>query len=812
MQRDDLYLALARVPLPSWVLFAGRAVLLILLTYQIPTHHTINIGGYDAAYVQGFSDPEPSYRGMPPAADAVIPPPPPAYLAGSDGSVRWTTTQAYLLLPQAGLPAQVTLRVRGWRPDTTAPPTLEIWQNGRERLAAVALDGGWQTITVNLSGSVAAGLLKPADVVLELRSDTTTLADGREVGVLLDAVEYRTAALPVLPYPAQLALAALLGSCLWLLLRTAPDVHLPAWSAWFMRVPVVGWLILYALLFLLLYRWQPLLYPYPLRGLPLLVVGAVSGLMVLRYAPPLLLRLPWLVRLAVPALLIGWVLLIGQAARQHVTLSEPGVEADFRVFATRTGDLAELFRADGFYNLGYPLLLALVQPLSNDNPFLAAQVVAAGSALLLLLATFGLARLVLAPDAEPVQRDLAGVLAVLLLMGSPLVVQYALYVGSDMPFAALFVGSIALLYAATAAHGRQQRMRLLLAGAVAGAAFLMRHPGLILLVWGAGYLLWWQRTSAMRQGWRAGLRLVGWFGLGWLLAAAPQLVVNTLHTGQPLYSQQAKNIWLAVYGNTDWRRWGEVPNSIGLVELLLRDPGRFLSNWLANLRAYFGTGAEDTSEFGRAVQLRLLAFPANWLGVLGLAGWLIGWRRVGWPVRGMLLLMLLYVAGIATAFLLPRFVLPLTAVYALSAVWLVCLLLGGLQATSTPSVRALLLGVLVALVLIPAGIRTGSQVVLAHQPAAQVAIVRLLDATLIPNEQVLIYLPPTNPLGKYSAVAHRMVPLPASVDPADPQAVQAAAAAAGTDLLLWDLALGVPAPPAAQEEGGVGTLRLYRLP
>lgn len=807
MQRDDLQPARARLLLPGWFVVAALGVALTLLAYQLPARHTINIGGYDAAYVQGFADAEPAYRGTPPPADAVTPPPPPAYLAGSDGTARWTGERAYLLLPQAGLPAEVRLRVRGWRPAGDPPPTLAIWQNGRELLATVPLNGDWQEIGVALSDSVAAGLLKPADVVLELRSDTATLPDGREVGVLVDAVEYRTTGLPLLPYPAQLAVAVLLAGLLWLLLRPTPAPPQWAWLARLQRVPVAGWLGLYAVLFLLLYRWQPPLYPYPLRGLPLAAVGLVGTLVLVRDAPPLLHRLPWLVRLALLLVLLGGMLLIGQAARQHVTLAEPGVEADFRVFATRTSDLAELFRADGFYNLGYPLVLSLVQPLTSNNPFLAAQVVAVASALLLLLATFVLARQVL-PDIAPVQRDLYGVLAVLLLLGSPLVVQYALYVGSDMPFAALFVSSIVLLYRATTTPAHR-RGGLVLAGAVAGAAFLMRHPGLILLVWGAGYIGWWyaQQAPAARADWRSGLRLVGWFGLGWLLAAAPQLVVNVLQTGQPLYSQQAKNIWLAVYGNTDWQRWGEVPNSIGLQEIVLRDPARFLANWFANLRAYLGTGAEDTREFGRAVQIRLLAFPANWLGVLGLAGGLIGWRRASLPVRGLLVLTVLYVAGIATAFVLPRFVLPLAAVYAVAAVGLVQMLL-----RPVAGLRGVLLVLLAALLLVPGGIRTGTQAVLANQPAAQVEIVRLLLATLPPDERVLTYLPAANPLGKYSAVAHRTVPLPATVDASDTAAVLAAAEAAEVRVLLWDLALGIAPPPEASEIGQAGTLRLYRLP
>ena len=106
------------------------------------------------------------------------------------------------------------------------------------------------------------------------------------------------------------------------------------------------------------------------------------------------------------------------------------------------------------------------------------------------------------------------------------------------------------------------------------------------------------------RAWTPALRLCGWFTLGWLLAALPQLVVNVADTGAPLYSQQAKNIWLAVYGNTDWSRWDEAANDVSLSDVVLADPPRFWSNWSRNLQAFVGTGANDTSEFGQTIDRR----------------------------------------------------------------------------------------------------------------------------------------------------------------------------------------------------------------
>ena len=92
--------------------------LLLALAYQIPVTHSVDVGGYDSAYVQGFYDPE---RALPGQARPD--------LDGSDGSARWTRGQSFLLFPQAGLPAQLTLRLRGWR-TAGAPPNVAVLLNG----------------------------------------------------------------------------------------------------------------------------------------------------------------------------------------------------------------------------------------------------------------------------------------------------------------------------------------------------------------------------------------------------------------------------------------------------------------------------------------------------------------------------------------------------------------------------------------------------------------------------------------------------------------------------------------------------------
>src|SRR5690349_17410981 len=92
-QRASWQLGDAILPNAARLLAAmALGALLLALIYQIPVTHTVDIGGYDSAYVQGFFEPE---RGVGPDQPE---------LAGSDGSARWTHATSYLLFPQAGLP------------------------------------------------------------------------------------------------------------------------------------------------------------------------------------------------------------------------------------------------------------------------------------------------------------------------------------------------------------------------------------------------------------------------------------------------------------------------------------------------------------------------------------------------------------------------------------------------------------------------------------------------------------------------------------------------------------------------------------
>lgn len=721
---------LTSLPWLVWLLAYLGGALLIGLLYQIPARHSVRVGLNDAAYVQGFSDPVNRWGVADPASQ-------------SDQPLRWATPQSALIFPQIGLPATATIRWRAVGPPGTS---VRVLLNGRDDLGVFTPGSDWQTKTFTING----GLLKPNDLFLALETAAPQLDGDTPRGLQVAEATLATSGWPVLPYPSQLVYGAAAVGLGVLLVRGRRQQYAVALA--------IG------LAFLLLYRLP--LTPYPLRTLPPLLVLGLGVALLLRTLP----RLDWLTRSALLRSLalgsgliwLGWLL---QTAQQHVVLSVPGVEKDFRVFTTRAQALlcdpgvdrataSCVLRADGFYQLGYPLLLWLVKPLTEQNAFRAAQLVGALSGALLLGATWLLGRRLYGRGPA--------LLALTVLALSPLVVQYGLYLGTDMAFAALWTTGLAALLVPQPVAGRTRSgWSALLAGVLCALAFLIRHPGLVLLPFGWVALLALEPLGLARsgRGWlrtllnAPALRLCGWFTLGWLVAALPQVAVNIVDTGAPLYSQQAKNIWLAVYGNTDWSRWTEASNDVSLSAIVLADPPRFWGNWSRNLQAFVGSGANDTSEFGQALALRLLGFPANWLALIGLALWL--WRG-GRRERLLAAGAALYVLGVSVGFVLPRFFLPLAPVWALASVAPLLALADLLARRWLRGSRAQWLAAsgLALVALLAGGPQIGARYVLTHQDSDATAVVRALLPRLTPTDRVVFALPAEDTLGKYSALAH----------------------------------------------------------
>ena len=673
----------------SIILFGGMCM--------IPTRHHIDVGGYDSAYVQGFFDQQ------------LIPPE-----FTQSGNARWSGNATAIIIPQLGIPTQFAITVIA-----PTPKQLTLRANNATTISSTAVTTQWQTIT----GTINGGQSKPFSLFITFDTPTAPWQKGdlRQVGVLVDSVDVWTPWF-ALPYPAQIVWVGLLS--LLLGIWTKPLLTRKYWYITTIISPTV--------IAAVTWRWQ-LPYPYPIPSSLAYASGIVAGLIVLRQWSVITQRWPWWSDAMVGIGLSSWWGVLIWVQHTHVTLAVPGVEKDFRSFVTRSDTLAHVFHADPFYNLGYPLILWAIQQLTHASAFDAARwwaVVVAGCA---LLSSWWLARTLVGRGWDA--------LMVLCVAGSGLFVQYSLLLGSDMTFTWLCTLTLAIIVSAP----QRTQWWWLGAGVTAGAAYLIRHTGIVL---GMTCLIWmlYQHRHANLT-WRQ----IGVFCGGFLLIALPQLWVNFRDTGVLLFNYQAKNSWLAVYGNLDWGRWGDVPDSISLTTVILNNPSQFITSWWQNISNVIGSGATN-AEFERAIWQRLLSVPANWASITGIVAMIpVVWQRqLG--RNGVLLLLWagLFVAISAIAFILPRFLLPLVIVAAYSATWV----MHRYHTEFRIGWRALIFAAICLWQL--TSITTAIQTTLSQQPADEQAALQYLVAHH-PTARLAFAAPSESPIGKYSALANQRV-------------------------------------------------------
>jgi dolichyl-phosphate-mannose-protein mannosyltransferase len=300
--------------------------------------------------------------------------------------------------------------------------------------------------------------------------------------------------------------------------------------------------------------------------------------------------------------------------------------------------LIEHFDSKGW---GYPLIVAAFSFLGLDL-FRAAQLIGVLSACAVLWCVFVANRKLLG--------SVLALLSVLLLIYNPTFVANTYEVGTDMFFFALVAGSLALLLGME----RTGWMAIAVSGLLGGWAFSTRYNGLFL--WpGATIALGAlrDRDLAPRARWiRAGI-----WSAGFLAAAAPWLLVNAAHTGNPLTNNNYTNVGFAVYGEGNWEHffYGGDRKIHSFADVVRLDPARFARVMAANTLDHL---KRDMTEL----------LPPLW-GFFAASGLLVVaiYRRCRpWGIY--LLFGLLYFLTLVPVFYGARFSLPMLAFYSALAV------------------------------------------------------------------------------------------------------------------------------------------------
>ena len=291
---------------------------------------------------------------------------------------------------------------------------------------------------------------------------------------------------------------------------------------------------------------------------------------------------------------------------------------------------------------GYPAAVALLSIFGLD-PFRAAQILALLSAVLVGLLFYRLHRSLLGPAVA--------LGSLLLLLSNETFLANTYEVGTDMFFFAVVIGSIALLLG----RGNPSGRTLLGSGLLAGWAFSTRYNGLFL--WpGAIVLLIAVRTVDGPLADR--IRRAGVWSAGFIAAALPWLIVNAVHTGNPLTNSNYVNVGYAVYGEGNWEKffYGGTRAIHSFADVILLDPARFVGAMGKNL---FEHVRKDATEL----------LPAIWGGLAVLGGFLLIRERPGRRVAGYAILWALYFLTLVPVFYGTRFSLPLLAFWLLLAAW-----------------------------------------------------------------------------------------------------------------------------------------------
>ncbi len=125
---------------------------------------------------------------------------------------------------------------------------------------------------------------------------------------------------------------------------------------------------------------------------------------------------------------------------------------------------------------------------------------------------------------------------------------------------------------------------IVLAGATAGLAYLIRYTGIVTIAVGLLILL----GIALRQPGRAIWKRVGLYILIVVVITAVQWIPSLLVTGSPLGNDQGQNVWFHVYGKSDFlTEWNQAPAGITVAQVFAMDPGKFLRHWWRNFESFW---------------------------------------------------------------------------------------------------------------------------------------------------------------------------------------------------------------------------------
>jgi 4-amino-4-deoxy-L-arabinose transferase-like glycosyltransferase len=329
---------------------------------------------------------------------------------------------------------------------------------------------------------------------------------------------------------------------------------------------------------------------------------------------------------------------------KYHTIGDYGVETDFYVFVSQAKLILEGgFPIDGARGPVYFLLLAAAGFLTSDF-FSAGLFFGLISAGIVLYLTYRL--------LCDLYRDDIALVVTALTAANPIFIQHTYSSGTDMVFCA--IATAAVYYYLR--HERLKHMHLVVAGVLAGLAYLTRYNGVFLI---AGLFLGILTFDAARLGKGRKALSCALLLVVFALTITPWGVYCLQEKGDFFYNTNYRNIAYGLYGEgkMDWDAfWGTRAEDFrSFLDVFLEGPGLFLKTMFFNVYRHFVNDLGDLLGW----HLGVLVLPGMVITVLG---------RPKSKRAVYLLLNVLLFAVLLTVFYNPRFSLFLVPVYGLLAV------------------------------------------------------------------------------------------------------------------------------------------------
>lgn len=222
---------------------------------------------------------------------------------------------------------------------------------------------------------------------------------------------------------------------------------------------------------------------------------------------------------------------------------------------------------NGFYPIGYPLLLKMGMHAGIDMLRYGQIISWAGGLLLIVAAYYILKHLHL-----PTYIIAMGIGAILL---SSYFMGLAAREGNDALALGLQFFSLMLLLRFLQQSQHTNFVSLVASASTLAFAYLTRYTALVFLPVMVGAIVF--SAKPMRNY----AKLISIFCGVFVLVSVIQWLPSLIETGNPIYNTQAKNVWFGMYGNGDWvANWKGSPDNISLATIILSDPLQFMQHWL----------------------------------------------------------------------------------------------------------------------------------------------------------------------------------------------------------------------------------------